>query len=405
MLLTRNAEFSGGSYQTAPTQPGGGLLRILHIVNRLDRGGTELAILKLISGLNGGPFAHRLASLRGIEPGLMNVPLPSGEVLSVGTERSGLQFPLFRLTRLMRNYRPHIVHSRNWGAIEAIPAARLACVPVAIHSEHGYELDMFAGLPKRRRLFRRTAYALADAVFAVTRDLRDYHARQAWISPERIRVIYNGVDIQRFSPQPEVRAFLRRKFCLPENRFMVGTVGRMVPIKDHPTLLRAIEILVQRGIDAHVLLVGSGPELARNQQRVETSPELAGRVTFTDASDEVPELLNTMDVFVLPSISEGMSNTLLEAMATSLPVIATQVGGNIEVIEDARSGWLFPARNAETLASLLTLLASHEHLRHQCGAAARERVIERFSLGRMLKDYNDLYLELAARRGVKASGR
>ena len=151
MLLTRNAEFSGGSYQTAPTQPGGGLLRILHIVNRLDRGGTELAILKLISGLNGGPFAHRLASLRGIEPGLMNVPLPSGEVLSVGTERSGLQFPLFRLTRLMRNYRPHIVHSRNWGAIEAIPAARLACVPVAIHSEHGYELDMFAGLPKRRQ--------------------------------------------------------------------------------------------------------------------------------------------------------------------------------------------------------------------------------------------------------------
>jgi sugar transferase (PEP-CTERM/EpsH1 system associated) len=380
-------------------------LRILHIVNRLDKGGTELVVLKMIRGLGDARFEHRLASLRGIDPRLEGVPLPGGKLLSVGKIKTGLQFPLFDLVNLMRAYQPHIVHSRNWGAIESIPAARLARVPVAIHSEHGYELEMLAGLPMRRRIFRRAAYQMADAVFAVTRELRDYHARQSWVAPERIRVIYNGVDTVRFSARPDMRARLRKRLCLPENRFVVGTVARMVPIKDHPTLLRATALLLTRGLDAHALLVGSGPELQNNQQLVSASSELKGRVTFVGDSDEVPELLNAMYAFVLTSISEGMSNTLLEAMAMSLPVIATRVGGNTEVVEDDRSGWLFVPRDVEALASRLALLASREDLRRQYGAAARQRVVERFSLDGMLRDYSGLYSELAARRGILVTDR
>jgi sugar transferase (PEP-CTERM/EpsH1 system associated) len=378
----------------------GSPLRILHILNRLDRGGTELAVLKLIRGLSDRCFEHRLASLRGIDPRLESVPLPGGELLGAGKIRSGLQFPLFRIVNLMRTYRPHIVHSRNWGAIEAIPAARLARVPIAVHSEHGYELDMLAGLPKRRRVFRRVAYEMADAVVAVTHELRDYHAHQAWVTPERIRVIYNGVDTERFSARPDMRASVRTKFGLAENMFVVGTVGRMVPIKDHPTLLRATQILLSRGIQVHALLVGSGPELQNNLQVVKVSPELKRHVTFVGDSDEVPELLNAMDAFVLPSISEGMSNTLLEAMAVGLPVIATSVGGNTEVIEENRSGWLFTPRDAEILASRLAVLASREDLRRQYGAAARHRAVEHFSLECMLRDYSRLYLEFATGKGI-----
>jgi sugar transferase (PEP-CTERM/EpsH1 system associated) len=379
-----------------------GPLRVLHVLNRLDRGGTELIVLELINGLSEISFEHRLASLRGSDPALQNVMLPGGQLLLAG-EAHGFQFPLFRLARMMRTYRPHIVHSRNWGTIEAIPAARLAGVPIAIHSEHGYELDMLAGLPVRRRIFRRAAYGMADAVFAVSRELRDYHAKQAWISSERIRVICNGVDTKRFCPNPELRAGLRKRFGLPQDRFIVGTVGRMVPIKDHGILLRAVDSLVQRGVDAHALLVGSGPELERTQRLADASPGLTGRVTFVGASEEVPELLNTMDVFALPSISEGMSNTLLEAMATGLPVIATAVGGNTEVIDHEKSGWLIRPRDHESLASLLTRLASREDLRQIYGAAARKRIVECFSLDRMLSNYTQLYLGLAARRGVKVS--
>jgi sugar transferase (PEP-CTERM/EpsH1 system associated) len=387
--------------QVPPIRRVAGPLRILHILNRLDKGGTELAILKLMAGLNDGQFEHRLASLRGMDLQLESIPLPGGSLLAAGETESGFQFPLFRLASLMRAYRPHIVHSRNWGAIEAIPAARLARVPVAIHSEHGYELDMLAGLPRRRRIFRRAVYEMADAVFAVTNELRDYHARQAWVSSHRIRVIYNGVDTHRFSPRPDLRVFLRRKFCLPENRFLVGTVGRMVPIKDHPTLLRAVETLISSGIDAHALLVGSGPESNNNQLLVKSSQKLNGRVTFVGDSNEVPELLNTMDAFAVTSISEGMSNTLLEAMSVGLPVIATSVGGNTEVIEAIHSGWLFSPRDAETLASRLALLASSPELREQYGAASRQRVVEHFTLDRMLDSYRALYLELAERRKIR----
>jgi sugar transferase (PEP-CTERM/EpsH1 system associated) len=379
-------------------------LRVLHVLNRLATGGTENIVLKLVGGLSESTFEHRFAALRGMDPALDRLKIPGGALLLEGKEDSGYEFLVLRLARIMRAYRPHIVHSRNWGAIEAIPAARLAGVPVAIHSEHGYELDMLGGLPKRRRIFRRAAYSMADAVFTVTRELRNYHAQQAWFSAKRIRVIYNGVDTQRFSPRPELRASLRKRFGLPENRFVVGTVGRTVAIKDHPTLLRAVEIMANKGIDVHALLVGSGPELERNQQIVEASPALAGRVTFVPSCDQVPDLLNTMDAFALTSISEGMSNTLLEAMATGLPVISTAVGGNPEVVVEDVSGWLFRPRDAETLSSRLALVASQQDLRQRCGAAARERVIERFSLAHMLEEYSQLYLELAARRGITAPG-
>jgi glycosyltransferase involved in cell wall biosynthesis len=169
-------------------------------------------------------------------------------------------------------------------------------------------------------------------------------------------------------------------------------------------LLRAVELMASQGIDAHALLVGSGPELERNRQIVRDSPALAGRVTFVGSCDQVPDLLNTMDAFALTSISEGMSNTLLEAMATGLPVVATAVGGNPEVVVEDASGWLFRPGDAEALSSRLTFLASQADMRRRFGDAARERVIARFSLARMLDEYSQLYLELAARRGVAAPG-
>jgi sugar transferase (PEP-CTERM/EpsH1 system associated) len=400
LASARNTVGADGGHINTSGRPGGGPLRILHILNRLGVGGTELAVLKLIRGLSETHFEHRLGSLRGIEPTLEHVTLPGGKLLVAGEKTDGFQFSIFRLAKMMRAYRPHIVHSRNWGAIEAVPAALLARIPIVVHSEHGYELDMLAGLAKRRRIFRRAAYAMADAVVTVTRELRDYHARQAWLPLERIRVIYNGVDTQTFFPHPELRVSLRKRFCLPEQRFIVGTVGRMVPIKDHRTLLRAVEILTRRGIDAHALLVGAGPDLERNEQFVKDSPVLEGRVTFTGFSREIPALLNTLDAFVLPSICEGMSNTLLEAMATGLPLLATNVGGNTEVIEGEQIGWLFSPRDADALAARIALLASQENLRRDFGLAARARAVERFSLSRMLKDYSDLYLELAERREV-----
>jgi sugar transferase (PEP-CTERM/EpsH1 system associated) len=375
-------------------------LRILHVISYMGRGGAEMGILKLIAGLREG-FEHRICTTRGFDANFVQAHFYEQEMYVAGSADLKLQFPLFRLARIMRQYRPHIVHTRNWGAIEAVAAAKLAGVPVVIHSEHGYEVDMFGGLPMRRRLFRRAAYAMADAIFAVTRELRDFHAREAWIKPEHMGVMYNGVDTQRFAPSLESRIAMRKELGLPEKSFVVGAVGRLVPIKDHQTLLKATALLSRSGIDVRVLLVGSGPERLKLQALA--AEALGGRVCFAGDSSRVPELLNAMDAFALPSLNEGMSNTLLEAMACSLPVLATNVGGNPEIIENNISGCLFAPGDAEWLGEKLKVLATHPALIHQLGTAARNRAIESFSLSRMLETYRSFYLDLAARRQVAAA--
>lgn len=375
-------------------------LRVLHVISYMGRGGAEMGILKLIAGL-GSEFEQRICTTRGFDAEFVHNQLSRDEPYVAGSPELKLQFPLFRLARIMRRYKPHIVHTRNWGALEAVVAAKLAGVPVVVHSEHGYEVDMFAGLPLRRRLFRRLAYGMADAVFALTRELRDFHARQAWVAPETIGVIYNGVDTERFAPNRESRMAMRAELKLPENSFVIGSVGRVVPIKDHQTLLKAAAKLAETGMDVRVLLVGSGPEI--ENLRRQAAGSLSGRVYFAGDSDRVPELLNAMDVFVLPSLREGMSNTLLEAMACGLAALATNVGGNPEIIENDADGCLFKPGDFEWLAAKLKILATDREVARQMGAAARRRTTETFSLSCMIKNYRAFYFDLAVRRKVVAA--
>jgi glycosyltransferase involved in cell wall biosynthesis len=301
----------------------------------------------------------------------------------------------------MKEFRPHIVHTRNFGALDGILSAHMTRVPVTIHSEHGYELDILGGLPLRRRFVCRALYPMADAIFTVTEDLRAYHSRQSWMPSTKFRVIHNGVDTDRFSPAPETTKKNRVALGLPPGRMVVGTVGRLVPIKDHETLLRAAELLLHQGKNLHVLIVGSGPEQAKLEAIVASSAQLNGHVTFAGASDHVPEMLNAIDVFVLPSISEGMSNTTLEAMACGLPVVVTRTGGNPELTDDGRSGGLFVPRDFKSLAQILAGFHSDRGRRDAFGAAARRRAVEKFSLAGMVQNYRELYLELAARRGFR----
>jgi sugar transferase (PEP-CTERM/EpsH1 system associated) len=382
------------------TSAGAAPLRVLHVIDRLDMGGTEYVILKVMSGLGPQEFEHRVCAARGYNESLPHLQKMQDQIVVAGRNESKFQLLLFRLAAIMRDFRPHIVHSRNWGAIEAIPAARLAGVPVAIHSEHGYIPDMLAGLPARQRIIRRGAYAMADAVFCVTEELRNFHARQAWLAPERIQVLHNGVDTERYSPLPALRRAVRERLQIPPNSLALGIVSRLVPIKDHATLFRAAERLATHKIDVRVVVAGTGPERERLDTVVNNSPALKGRVSFVGASENVPEILNALDVFVLPSLMEGMSNTILEAMSCALPVAATRVGGNPDLVQEGRSGVLFAPGDDAHLAGQLELLAANEELRRDYGAAGRRRVLEDFSLDKMLAAYRRLYRDLAARKGV-----
>jgi sugar transferase (PEP-CTERM/EpsH1 system associated) len=378
-------------------------LRVLHVVPVLGLGGTEQGLLKVIRGLGSEEFEHAICAVRGVDEAFVKQSGLQIPIFSAGTTKPGFQFPLLRLARIMRTYRPHVAHSRNFGALEAVMAAKLARVPVAIHSEHGYELEILQGLPLRRRLLCCASYNAADSVFTVTDELRAYHSGQSWVSPKKFRVIYNGVNTDRFSTRPEMAGELRTELAIPAGRFVVGSVGRLVPIKSHKTLLEAAQIAIGNGIDLHVVLVGSGRELERLQSQVQLSDWLRGRVTFVGASNRIPELLNAMDAFVLPSVREGMSNTVLEAMATALPVLLTNTGGNPELVTDGVQGKFFSPGDAASLAELIGYLAQDADSRKKLGKAARQEVESRFSLAEMIRQYRELYFTLATNGEV--SGR
>jgi sugar transferase (PEP-CTERM/EpsH1 system associated) len=376
-------------------------LRVLHVIPRLGLGGTEKGVLKVVRGLGEDRFYHRICAVRGIDMEFAAREGIASKVCSADSQREGFQFPLFRLKKIMEEFRPHIVHSRNFGALEAVPAARLARVPVVIHSEHGYELETLQGLPIRRRILCHCLYSMTDALFTVTYDLRKYHAAQSGISSERFRVLYNGVDTDKFAPNPLSATQIRRELRIPGGSFVVGSVGRFVAIKDHITLLRAAEAMALKGLNVHVLLVGSGPEFANLQNYVAGSKSLIGRVAFPGPSDRVPELLNAMDAFVLPSVREGMSNTILEAMACGTPAVVSRTGGNPELVEDGRSGYIFPPGDVDALSALLTRLARNEATRRELGTLGRERTVEHFSQAAMLRRYQTLYLDLSSRSEIR----
>jgi sugar transferase (PEP-CTERM/EpsH1 system associated) len=357
---------------------------------------------RVMKGLDEEIFQSRVCAMRGFDQEL--AVSNDTEPFVAGTT-NGFQLSIFRLARIMRQYRPHIVHSRNWGAIEAVFAARLAGVPIAVHSEHGYELDMLDGMPWRKKAVRRAAFNLADAVCTVSNDLRSYHSRLTGFAQSKIDVLYNGIDTARFAPDWARRRMWREKLGFANSDFVLGSVSRMVPLKRQETLLRAAEALIASGVEIKVLLVGSGPQLPMYEEHVKNSEQLRGRVIFWGASSDVEALLNAMDIFVLPSQCEGMSNTLLEAMSTGLPVIATRVGGNPEVVEDGVSGYLFEPGDSSTLAACALRLYRDRSQYSSFAEATRSRAVTHFALESMVSRYALLYTDLLKRKRILCSER
>lgn len=379
-------------------------LRILHVVEAAGiGGGVENGIANLIGRLDPERFDHCVCGVFGLGKQIERYPADRVRLLSLEQRRRRFSVQVRPIVRAIRKWQPDVVHSRNWGALEAVVAARWAGGCAVVHSEHGVEMIPSAE-PWRRNCFRRLVFGLAHHVFAVSHQLRDALSRGTGFPTRRIGVIHNGVDGGRFRPDHGARQRVRMELAIAEEEFCIGCVGRLNRIKDYPTLLRAAELLSRSGRPWRVLIVGDGPEFEPLQAIVSASPVLNGRVMFLGASNRIPELLNGMDVYVLPSLCEGISNSLLEAMASGLPVIASAVGGNLEVVVDGESGLLFPVGDFRTLTEQLFMIESQANIRDRLRARAIRRVNEAFSLDSMVKRYEVLYNSLAMGRAGGRSG-
>jgi sugar transferase (PEP-CTERM/EpsH1 system associated) len=373
-------------------------IRILHLVDSLGKGGLENGMVNLLGRLDPMRFEHIVCAIRELGENAGRLP-ERVRVVRLGQQAAGARLQTPAMVRVIREFRPQVVHSRNWGAIEGVFAGRWAGSCAVIHGEHGLTVEAAAREPRRRIWMRRLAYELAHRVVAVSGQLRAHHAGRTGFAAERITVIHNGVDNRRFRPDPETRGRVRRELGLPDGEFCIGCVGNLFPVKDHMTLLRAIGEFAQESRAWRLLLIGEGPERPALEAFVKRA-EWRGRVCFLGSSNRVAELLQTIDAYVLPSVFEGISNALLEAMASGIPAIATAVGGNPEVVIDGVSGLLFPAGDSRRLAGHLRALEARPEMRQRLGQHARRRVAEEFSIDSMAGKYADLYQAAGQARAV-----
>lgn len=377
-------------------------IRVMHVINDLTTGGLENGVVNLIRHMDPSRFEHVVCTIRGLGCNLERLPLDRVAVTCLAGVGATTRFQTRALAQVIRHTRPDIVHSRNWATIEAVPAGRLARASAVVHSEHGFEATASTKEPWRRIVFRRIAYELADRVLTMSSQLRDLHAHRTGFPARRITVIHNGVAQDRFFPDENSRRRIRHELHIRESDFCIGCVANLLPVKDHLTLLRAFGRAAAAGDGWRLLLVGEGPERARLEAFVEEHPAWRARVSFLGSSSCVPDLLRAFDVFVLPSVAEGICNSLLEAMATGVPVVATRVGGTPEVVVDGESGLLFPVGDADALSGHLLDLSAHPERRAALGAGGLARVQRAFSIESMVRAYERLYLDVIPGASVPA---
>jgi sugar transferase (PEP-CTERM/EpsH1 system associated) len=374
---------------------------IAHVVFRFSVGGLENGLVNLINRLPRERWRHAVIALDDICPEFQR-RVQREDVHYVALQKGpGHLVPHYpRVARLLHRLRPAVVHTRNLAALEASVPAWAVRVPVRIHSEHGWDENDPDGGNTRYRRVRRLYVRFVQHYVALSRQLERYLTEGVGVPANRITQIYNGVDTERFRPRdserPAVPGF---PFATPD-LWVVGTVGRLQPVKDQPNLASAFAHALRDNPEAarrmRLVIVGAGPMRERVMQ-------ILGAAGLTDLAwlpgerHDVADILRCLDCFVLPSRSEGISNTILEAMASSLPVVATRTGGNGELVEDGTSGSIVPHSDVDALRAAILRYFQEPELARVHAAAARRRAQITFGLDAMVAAYEQVYLSLLAR--------
>lgn len=366
---------------------------IVHVVYRFDVGGLENGVVNLINTMPRSAYRHAVVSLTGITGFHKRIIRDDVEFIALDKPGGHALWIYPQLFRLFRKLRPAIVHTRNLGALEAVVPAWAAGIHIRVHGEHGRDVGDLDGSRKKYQWLRRLYRPFVTEYVALSRDLESYLTARIGVPRDHVVQIYNGVDTVRFQPTGTRQPIADCPFTDPA-LWLFGTVGRMQTVKDQMTLarafVRAIAIAPQLKARLRLIMVGDGPLRAQALAVLEQAG-LTDLAWMPGERDDVPEILRGLDCFVLPSLAEGISNTILEAMATGLPIVATDVGGNGELIEAGVSGVLVPAADADAMAHAINFYARDRDQARSAGRAGRLHVERRFSLEAMVSQYQALY--------------
>lgn len=362
-------------------------IRILLLIDELDIGGTEQQILELVKRLDRHKYTPMVCCFR---PGRVSKEIEAlGVPVFTLRKKTKLDLSLlFSLIRLIRRERIDLVQTylftaNTWARLAAV----LAGAPLIVSSERN--VNMWE--KRYKQILGKILDRWTHATIANSGAVKEYLMSKG-IAHEKIHVIYNGVDPERFSAavSPETT---KQTFAIPAQHRVVGMMARLEPAKDVHTFLRAAAIIAEKTKDVSFLIVGGGSLQQDLKQEVRLLG-IADRIIFTGPRRDIPHLLAACDLSVMSSLKEGMSNTIMESMAAGKPMVATNVGGNPELVVEGETGFLVPIRDPSALATAIDKVLAMPTLAQQMGEKARERIERLFSVNALVTATEQLYDKL-----------
>ena len=369
-------------------------LRIMHVLPGLGMGGMEKFAVDLLKGFDAKDICSMVCCLEG---GYFSDALKqSGVEVFVLEKKSKFHEIAFykALSSLFKKEKVDIVHSWSGMYRDAIIPSKLANVPINIHTDQG----KFYPDTKRSRFNHWLFSHFRDRVVAVSDELKNFLIKEIGIKYGKVIRIYNSVDVSEHNINVKKDA-LKDQLGIPSGIKIIGIVARLAPVKDHKTLFLAFKKVRQDFADVRLLVVGGGP-LGNSLKEFVTEIGEKDSIIFLGERQDTKELLHVMDMVCLSSVSEGLSLTLTEAMASGKPIVATDVGGNSELVINGITGLLVPPRDPDRMAEAIIELLKDDEMRKSMGGKARKRVEENFNIRNTVRQYEDLYFDLAKQKGI-----
>ena len=380
---------------------------VLHVMHRFATGGLENGVVNLINHMPASAYRHAVLAMTEITDFRDRVQRSDVQFIALNKPPGHGVWQYRKLYQLFRHLRPAIVHSRNLAALEVQVPAWAAGVPVRVHGEHGRDVGDLDGSSVKYQRMRRLYRPFVQHYTALSRDLAVYLHEKVHVPQAAITQAYNGVDTTRFAPADGEASPISGCPFDPAHHWLVGTVGRMQTVKDQVMLanafvlaLRAAPLLADR---LRLVMIGDGPLRAQALAVLEAAG-IDHLAWLPGERADVEVVMRGLHAFALPSLAEGISNTVLEAMASGLPVVATDVGGNADLVQHGHTGYVVPAANPQAMAARLAELATAPQRARRMGQAGCQRVKERFSMQAMVQTYQTVYdNQLLRVRGMPAT--
>lgn len=364
-------------------------ITVAHVVLSLEIGGMETVIANIARNIDHDLYRLLIICVSTIGPIGYELRNKGIKVIQLPRMPRIISFLYPKvLIDILRAEKADILHCHSGCWYKAAIAGKFAGVKGIIYTEHGRQVPDY----KSTIFFDRAVSKITDYVVPVSKNLSNYFKKIIKIDSRKIYEINNGIDTDYFSPQKKDKELLE-KLGITDDALMIGNIARLAPVKDHIALIKAFALTEKHCPDIRLLIIGDGPERA-NLEKLVTELNLSNKITLLGFRRNIKGILSVLDLFILSSISEGISITILEAMACGKPVIATDVGGNSEIIAEGVSGFLVPPKDIKAMAEKITFFYDDRSVGKSIGRRAREYVIGNFSVQEMTLNYEKLYREL-----------